>query len=78
MTKADFMEKYTEMVDDARNALVKEGERLIATGAVDVGGSSNDYALPKVVFVVAMENVSTHYTILNDYFKKEAKNLRRF
>lgn len=78
MDKAIFKEKVDAMMPDLIEGIRKECNRLYDSGAVDTGSYENNYALPKIILSVAIENQIRQYLPLDSKWKKEARNLRHF
>lgn len=78
MTKNQCLQKVREMLKkDSVAAILKESERLLSSGAIDISMDSKDsYAAAKCVLNVALTNVSFQYYPLGNEWIKETKNLR--
>ena len=78
MTSAQCRAKYRSMLKDCTAYLKKGGDRLMASGGIDIGGASDDYAVPKTILYVAAQNLAAQYSPFSDEMHKAAKNLRHF
>jgi hypothetical protein len=74
------MKKIRSMMKPTREAILKEAERLLSSGAIDVERADNDYRLPELVLCVALHNAAFDweppYATKED--KRLMKNLYRF
>lgn len=61
------------------NVLLKECERLVSSGAVDLSGERNDsFYLSKIILHVALENISEQLAPISNAGDEIADNLRLF
>lgn len=83
MKRQDALQKIDEMINEQDGVveyLKKECERLLSCGAVDLDEYGNDYRLPKIILMIALENCSYQYSPLSHdkNLIRELKNLRNF
>lgn len=77
MTKKQAIQKIKAMAKEHNKALLKECERLLNCGGVDVGSYANDFKLPKTILQVATSNVKYMFDVSNEA-KKDVENLKNF
>jgi hypothetical protein len=78
MTKESAMQKMKAMIEEHNKALIKECERLLNCGGVDVTNAEDNFLLPKVILHVALLNEAHQYRPLSKEMEKEVKNLKYF
>ncbi len=78
MTKKQALTKIKEMAKDHNKSLLKECERLLNCGGVDVEGSDNTYRIPKIILHVALLNEAWLYKPLSDKSTKQVNKLKKF
>lgn len=77
MTKNQAKKQLKEMLKDLD--ILKECERLLNAGAIEISNDSkDDYSHTKVVLKVALENVTNEILIYSNEIKKDYTNLKRF
>jgi len=82
MTREQFDEKVKGMMGDVNIYVKKECARLFECGAVNPDDWEDDYLLPKIILIVALENAAGQYKPPTRYldlkFGKEIENLKHF
>ncbi len=78
MTKKQAIAKIRKMAAEQRKTLLKECERLLNSGGVDVDGAENNFLLPKTILHVALLNEANQYKPLTKQTQTDAKNLLKF
>lgn len=78
MTEKQCIAKIKSMKKDVNQYLDKECLRLIRSGGIDVSKAADDYAIPKVILAVALENVLFQWEPIHPTGKRAFKNLRHF
>ena len=77
MTQAQALKKIRSMKRDVMKAIDAESIRLIRSGRIDLASYANDYEAPKVVLVVALENLALEYAPpYQGRTHRDIKNLR--
>lgn len=77
MTKIQAKKQLKEMLKELD--VLKECERLLNTGAIDISeDNKHDYSHTKVVLKVALENITNNLLIYSNEIKKDYTNLKRF
>lgn len=72
--------KIAEMFAKAPETIHTEVERLLNSGALDLEEASDDFRLPKLLYVVALRYLAEQYTPLDHdrRARRELKNLEKF
>ena len=78
MKKSEAKKKINELLKELKPHLKKECERLLNSGGIDVEKAENNYALPKIILHIALENQARQYRPFTKEYLKEAKNLRHY
>ncbi len=79
MTKIQCMNKIRSCVHkEVKRYLIKESERLLNSGAVDLTKYGNDYMLSNIILTVATMNLSSQHSPYSKESKEEVKNLLKF
>lgn len=78
MKKNELQERLDELIKKTGEFLTEETERLLKTGAVDINSFGNDYVLPKILLVVALQNASRQWGPRSKELIKICKNLSKF
>ena len=78
MTKKQTLDKIKKLLNTKKVYIIKEAERLLNTGAIDLESWENDYLLPRAVLYVAIENVNDDISLCPFDVKATAKNLEKF
>ena len=73
-----FKEKLDSMLPDVLQNIRQEAAKLYDSGAVDTESFPNDFRLPKMVLVVALERQAWQYTPPYKEQMKDIENLRHF
>jgi len=79
-TPEQIHSKITEMFAKAPEWLHTEVDRLLKSGALDLEEASDDYHVPKLLYVTALRRLAEQYTPphYDKRGKSELKNLERF
>jgi len=77
VNKKQVLTKIKAMAKEHNKALLKECERLLNCGGVDVDSYENDLRLPKVILQVAAYNINFIFDV-NSEAKKDVENLKHF
>lgn len=78
MEKALFTEKVDSMLPSLMEAIRKECDRLYRCGGVDPASYGEDFALPKLILYVALENLGAQYKPRFTGYRRDAENLKHF
>lgn len=78
MTEQQFLKKYQKLLTATRKSLVDNGVNLFRSGTVNASEAENDYALPKVILAVVLENMAWQWYPVSNEGKKDLANLRKF
>ena len=78
MDKIAFAQKIDYMLPELIDCIKKDTLRLFDSGAVDTESYGNDFALPKIILTVSLENQAYQYMPFSPDYKKAVKNLRKF
>lgn len=78
MVKAEFDAKLYELIGRLPEMLKQECDRLYKCGGVDIDAYEDDYRLPKIILMVALENTASQYVPLHISDCKAARNLKKF
>lgn len=83
--KAEIKKLVAEMLQDSQEAMLKNLEKVLTSGAIDIEGWDPDVApmiTPKCIVMALLEQESTQYsgsgTGFQKSIKKEVKNIRYF
>lgn len=76
----DIIEKIKAMQADNSEWIIKECERLMNSGGIDIAEHEGNFVIPKIIFSVALENLANQYKPYPDQkrLNKIIKNLRYF
>ena len=77
MTKEQFTTKYQEVVASIARDLTKDGETLLASGAIDLDSWEDDYILPKAAAIAAMKTGADKINMPHDERGKMPRKLAR-
>lgn len=80
-TKEQVMERIREMLIDIADTVLREAERLLNSGALDLETAEDgyNYIIPKIVSVVALENVAARFHLPPSMnYDDVMENLRHF
>ena len=86
MKKETFNDNYNDIAKEALSFLKKEGQRLVSSGAIELKDYEDNYLLPKIILVVALENCINQFSFNPESVKRlhgqkvldEIENLRHF
>lgn len=78
ITKAKCKKKTREMISLACKTATKKIERAINSGAIDLKQWEDDYALPKIIAYVLLQDAVFQIKPLSKENMKEAENLEKF
>ena len=78
MTKDQFRDKIQILITNMLPALIDKCDQLYSSGAEDVDSYPDDFQLPKMIFIAALQYESTQYTSGRHNEKKIIRNLSRF
>lgn len=79
MNKDTCMKKVNEMADDIHSSIIKECDRLFQSGGIGTSEFNDDeYVLPKILLVVALEDIASQYKPPAELYDSEIDNLRHF
>lgn len=79
ITQWDFQQKVDSMIPDLMARVREDARRLCVSGAIDTTKFDNDFILPKLCLIVALENVAQQLDPGPTRFQRgELANLRRF
>ena len=78
MTKTQFKEKFSELIETLEPYIQKEEKRLIDSGAVDLKNYGDDSRLPKIVLQAVLKDAAENFRPPHPLDKKEAENLLHF
>ena len=77
MTREQFTTKYQEVVASIARDLTKDGETLLASGAIDLESWEDNYLLPKAVAIAAMKSGADKISMPRDEHGKLPSKLSR-
>jgi hypothetical protein len=78
MTKTQFNRLYRELLKEMRADLLREGDKLFGSCAIDVKQYGDDFSLPKVILVAALNNRLPAYAPLSKKLKEAVADLTPF
>lgn len=80
MTKEQFDAKLEVLINNMLPALREKCAQLYRSGAEDVEQYDNNFVLPKLIFVAALEYETGQYSngMSDKEFKKHLRNLRHY
>ena len=80
MTHNQAMKKIRSMMPAVRKGLLKECERLLRSGGIDLSEYGDGFHAPKIVLTVALKNETHQWSPLDwdTSSKKTVKNLEHF
>ena len=78
MTENQFKAKFDEMLEKAIETVKAKGYSLFLSGAIDSSQYEDDFILPRIILVVALEHGIDQVKPLSREYKKEIANLRHF
>lgn len=79
MKKSICMKRVKEVADSMSLSIIRECDRLFRSGGIDTSSfSDQEYVLPKILLIVALENTASGYRPPGDSYKKQIANLRHF
>ncbi len=78
MDRATFGEKVDSMMPDIMNGIREKCNQLYDSGAVNTDDYEDDFLLPKMCIIVALENQAAKYSPSFAEYKNVIRNLRHF
>ncbi len=78
MTKNQCMKRIKSSQKDIRSYILKETERLLNSGGVNLDDYEDEFLLPKVLLTVACKSLVAQYSPYSDRGKADVKNLAHF
>ena len=78
MTTAQLEAKIDNLIANMTPALKEKCMQLARSGGEDVAGYPDNFELPKILFVAALEYEATQYDNGTKQFKRKVRNLRHF
>ena len=78
MTNKQFEAKFKELARNVSKQAVKDANRLVRSGAVDMDDFGDDYRLPKIVLHAAFGNAVAGYRPLNEEDAVLSSDMMRF
>lgn len=77
-TEEQFTQKLDSMLPDVSKAIRTEAIRLFKSGAVDPASHHDNYVLPKICLIMALDNTSIQYMPTSPSDKRDLANLKHF
>lgn len=77
MTKEQCIKKIEKMIPDVIDFIAKEANRLLNSGAVDTDSYEDNFALPKIILIIALRNAAEQYMPLDGKDFKDGKRFRK-
>jgi hypothetical protein len=77
-TQAQFERKLDSMLPKLFLAIKEEAIRLFKSGAVDPESHLDNYVLPKICLIMALDNISIQYMPTSPSDKRDLANLKHF
>jgi hypothetical protein len=77
-TREQIITKIDALLKDARAEVQKEVQMLLDSGAVDLDDAEDNYRLPKLLYIAALQRLAASYEPRNAEDKKVLKNLSAF
>jgi len=78
MTKAQFREKFADLLQQTNNRITERAEHLLASGAISLSDYEDDYLLPKIILTACLEDAVFQWRPYNPKYRAEVKNLSHF
>ena len=76
-TLGEIQGKISEMAQNLPAKIAAETQRLVASGALNLDEASDDFRLPKLLYVQALRNIADSYRPLDVANKAELRNLAK-
>jgi hypothetical protein len=77
-TQEQFEQKLDSMLPKLLTAIREEAIRLFKSGAVDPEAHHDNYVLPKICLIMALDNTSIQYMPTSPGDKRDLANLKHF
>lgn len=78
MTKTQFKERFSELVQNLEPYLQCKAKGLISSGAIDLKSYGDDHRLPRIVLSVVLKDAAENFRPPHPLDKKEVANLSHF
>uniref|UniRef100_A0A6H2A1V6 Uncharacterized protein n=1 Tax=viral metagenome TaxID=1070528 RepID=A0A6H2A1V6_9ZZZZ len=78
MTKAQFLEKFEDILGNALKDIRATAERLFDSGAVDRESYEDDYLLPKIILTASLVDAADSWRPFDKKARRTVANLRHF
>lgn len=78
MTKQQAIKKFKEMLPELKEAMIKDCEKLLDCGGVNLPDYEDNYLLPKILMTAILERQIWQYRPHTKEAKEVSKNLLHF
>ena len=78
MTKTQLKKKIKELIKQSNKSMIKNLDKIINSGAIDLTQYENNYILPKICICALFKEERFQYKPLSNKARKELKNLEYF
>lgn len=78
MTKTQFKEKFSELIEGLEPYIQKKAKELLGSGAIDLKSYGDDFRLPKIILQAALKDAAENFRTPHPLDKKEVENLSHF
>lgn len=77
-TKKQCLEKVHEMAEKVPAKILEKADQLIKSGAIELEDYEDNYILPKILLVAALEYEADQWRPFDRNYQKTIKNLSHF